>query len=349
MKPDVPPRTVDLVGLAAALAILRYFRSILWPLAAAFVITALVFALVGRIVRAFPRAPRWSVLLGSATAVAVLLLAAANEAAAGVQRIGREWPLVSGRIDGLLAEASATFHLRDTLSIRALVARIDLAALGSGLLSSINEAGSGLILMLLFLIFLLSSRNTAEEKLRLALPPEACERFLSVLSRTVRGIEAYVWTQGLYGLIVAVVAAVIMSIVGLHDALFWVLTIFMLAYVPIVGIAVGSLLPALLALVQFPTVVPALVIAIGIQATAFVAGNLVLPRVVAKSVNIDPLASLLALGVWGSLWGAPGALLALPMTLILMFQCAGFPRARWIAIFISSDGRPLPELESRDP
>src|SRR6516165_7636134 len=83
MKPDVPPRTVDLVGLAAALAILRYFRSILWPLAAAFVITVLIFALVGRIVRAFPRAPRWSVILGTALAVAVLLLAAVSEAAAG--------------------------------------------------------------------------------------------------------------------------------------------------------------------------------------------------------------------------------------------------------------------------
>jgi predicted PurR-regulated permease PerM len=348
MKPDVRPTTVDLVGLAAALAILRYFRSILWPLAAAFVITALVFALVGRIIRAFPRAPRWSVLLGTATVVAGLLLAAVSIAAAGVERIAGEWPLVGTRIDGLLAEGSIALHLKETLSVRALVARIDLAALASGLLASINEAGSGLILMLLFLIFLLSSRNIAEEKLHLALSQEASERFLTVLNRTVHGIEAYVWTQGLYGLIVGGVSAVIMSIVGLHDPLFWMFAIFMLAYVPIVGVAVGSLLPALLALVQFPTVAPAIVIAVGIQATAFIAGNLVLPRIVAKSVNIDPLASLLALGVWGLLWGAPGALLALPMTLILMFQCAQFPGARWIAIFISSDGRPLPELESQD-
>jgi predicted PurR-regulated permease PerM len=345
MKPDVPPSAVDLVRLAAALAILRYFRSILWPLAAACVITALIFALVGRIVRAFPRAPRWVVLLSTATAVGVLLLAALNGAAAGVQRIGQEWPAVSARIDSLLAEASAAFRLSETLSVHALVARIDVAALASGLLSSVNEAGSGLILMLLFLSFLLSSRNSAEEKLRLAFSPEASGRFLTVLNRTVRGIEAYAWTQGLYGLIVGAISAVIMSIVGLHDALFWMFAIFMLAYIPIVGVAVGSLLPALFALVQFPTVAPALVIAVGIQATAFITGNLVLPRVVAKSVNIDPLASLLALGIWGLLWGAPGALLALPMTLILMFQCAQFPRVRWIAIFISSDGRPLPELE----
>jgi predicted PurR-regulated permease PerM len=345
MKPDIPPSAVDLIRLAAALAILRYFRSILWPLAAAFVITALIFALVGRIVRAFPRAPRWVVLLSTATAVAVLLLAALNGAAAGVQRIGEEWPAVSARIDSLLAEASAAFHLSETLSVHALVARIDLAAVASGLLSSVNEAGSGLILMLLFLSFLLSSRNSAEEKLRAAFSPEASERFLTVLNRTVRGIEAYAWTQGLYGLIVGAISAVIMNIVGLHDALFWMFAIFMLAYIPIVGVAVGSLLPALFALVQFPTVAPALVIAVGIQATAFIAGNLILPRVVAKSVNIDPLASLLALGIWGLLWGAPGALLALPMTLILMFQCAQFPQVRWIAIFISSDGRPLPDLE----
>jgi predicted PurR-regulated permease PerM len=340
---------VDLVALAASLAMLRYFRSILWPLAAAFLITVLVFALVGRIVRAFPKAPRWSVLLGTATTVAAVLLAAVSGAAAGVQRIGQEWPLVGARIDGLLGETSAAFHLKETLSIRALVAHINLPALAGGLLSSLNQAGSGLILMLLFLIFLLSSRNIAEEKLRLSLQPEACERFLTIVNKTVRSIEAYVWTQGLYGLIVGVIAGLIMSVVGLHDALFWTFTLFMLAYIPVVGIAVGSLAPALFALVQFPTIAPALVIAIGIQATAFIAGNLVLPRVVAKSVNVDPLAGLLALGVWGLLWGAPGAFLALPMTLILMLQFAQFPQLRWIAIFISSDGRPLPELELTKP
>jgi predicted PurR-regulated permease PerM len=348
MKPGAQPTAIDLVRLAAALAILRYFRSILWPLAAAFVITVLIFALVGRIVRAFPRAPRWSVILGTALAVAVLLLAAVSEAAAGVQRIGREWPLVSARLDALLGEASGTFHLKETLSVRALIARIDIPAVASEALASINQAGSGLILMLLFLIFLLASRSSAEEKLHLAFSSGASERFLTVLNRTVHSIEAYVWTQGLYGLIVGVISGAVMSVVGLHDALFWSFTIFMLAYVPVIGVAVGSLLPALLALAQFPTVAPALVIAVGIQATAFIAGNLVLPKIVAKSVNIDPLASLLALGVWGSLWGAPGALLALPMTLILMFQCAQFPQSRWIATFISSDGRPLPELEVPD-
>jgi predicted PurR-regulated permease PerM len=347
MKPDIQPKAVNLIGLAAALAILRYFRSILWPFAAACVITALIFALVGRIVRVFPRAPRWSVLLGAAAIVAVLLITAASGAAVGAEHVGRELPQVGARIDVLLAETSAAFHLKAALSVRALVERVDLPALASWLLSSINQLGSGLVLMLLFLTFLLGSRHVAETKLRLALPLEASERLLAILNRTVRAIEAYVWTQGLYGLIVGGAAAVIMSIVGLHDTLFWMFAIFVLAFVPVIGVAVGSLLPALLALVQFPTVGPALVIAVGVQAVAFIAGNLVLPRIIARSVNVDPLASLLALGVWGLLWGAPGALLALPMTLILMFQCAQFPQVRWIAIFISSDGRPLPELEAQ--
>lgn len=72
-------------------------------------------------------------------------------------------------------------------------------------------------------------------------------------------------------------------------------------------------------------------------------GNLILPRMQARSQNIDPSASLLAIGVWSIVWGIPGAFLAVPLTLALMFQFAQFDSLRWLAILISNDGRPLPE------
>jgi predicted PurR-regulated permease PerM len=345
MKLDQAPTAQNLVAFAAALAILRFFRSILWPLAAAFVFAVLTFALVGWLVRVFPRAPRWTVLLVASLLVAAVLLAAGGVAFTGMQRLGGEWPLVSVRLDALLAQASTALGLKETLSMEALVARVDLPALAQGLLSSLNDAGSGLILMLLFLSFMLSSKAILERKVRLAFAPTASTRFMAALDRTVQGIEAYVWTQALYGLIIALAAGAVMAAVGLHDVPFWMSVLFMLAYIPMLGVAVGSIAPALFALVQFPTLGPAIVIGVSIQAVAFVAGNLVLPRIVARSVNIDPLASLLALGLWGVLWGAPGAFLALPMTLILMFQFAQYPRLRWIAVFISNDGHPLPESE----
>ena len=59
-----------------------------------------------------------------------------------------------------------------------------------------------------------------------------------------------------------------------------------------VGVVLGSIGPTLFALVQFPTVVPALVILGGIQAVAFVVGNLVLPKMQADSQNCPPSAPM---------------------------------------------------------
>jgi predicted PurR-regulated permease PerM len=76
-----------------------------------------------------------------------------------------------------------------------------------------------------------------------------------------------------------------------------------------------------------------------IQGVAFVVGNFIYPRMQAETQNIDPVATLLSLAFWGYLWGLTGAFLAVPLTLIVMMICAQFPRARWVAILLSNDGR----------
>ena len=118
----------------------------------------------------------------------------------------------------------------------------------------------------------------------------------------------------------------------------------MLCYIPILGVAVGSLAPALFALVQFPTVWPAVEIFAAIEVISFLVSSLVLPKMQADVQNIDPSASLLAMGLWSILWGIPGAFLAIPLTLALMYQLAQFESLRWLAIFISNDGQPFPDV-----
>ena len=113
-----------------------------------------------------------------------------------------------------------------------------------------------------------------------------------------------------------------------------------------VGVVLGSIGPTLFALVQFPTLAPALLVLCGIQAISFIVGNLVLPKMQADSQNIDPAASLLAIGVWTILWGLPGAFLGIPLTLALMYALAQYKSVEWIAILISNDGDPLPPTPS---
>jgi predicted PurR-regulated permease PerM len=103
---------------------------------------------------------------------------------------------------------------------------------------------------------------------------------------------------------------------------------------------VGSVAPALFALLQFPTLWQAVAIFAGIQIVAFIIGNLVYPQMQAKTQNISPIATLLSLAFWSAIWGMPGAFLSVPLTLILMLICAKFGSTRWVAVLLSNDGEP---------
>jgi predicted PurR-regulated permease PerM len=115
---------------------------------------------------------------------------------------------------------------------------------------------------------------------------------------------------------------------------------FLLTFIPNIGVTIGSIAPALFALLQFDTIWQAVAIFAVIQVAAFVVGNLIYPRMQADTQNIDPVTTIVALSLWTFLWGIPGAFLAVPMTLMLMMAFAQFESTRWVAAALSNDGRP---------
>ena len=143
-------------------------------------------------------------------------------------------------------------------------------------------------------------------------------------------------------------AALVILAVGLDYPLFWIVAIFLLTFIPEIGITIASIAAALYALIQFSTVWQALLIFGVIQASAFIIGNFIYPRMQAKTQNIDPIAMILALSFWTLLWGIPGAFLAVPMTIMLILVLAQFEGTHWIAGLLSNDGRPQVGGESAD-
>jgi AI-2 transport protein TqsA len=57
-----------------------------------------------------------------------------------------------------------------------------------------------------------------------------------------------------------------------------------------------------------------------------------------SSLNLSPLAILVALSVWGGLWGLAGMFLCVPITVIVMIACAQFEATRPLAILLSARG-----------
>ena len=195
--------------------------------------------------------------------------------------------------------------------------------------------------MLVYFGFMLASRARLAPKVRnIAASSDHADAIKQGMGRIAADIETYVWVQTLTGLMLAGVSGAVMIAIGLDNALFWTIIIFLLSFIPVIGVTVGSVAPALFALLQFPTLWQAAVVFGSIQLAALVVGNFIYPRMQADTQNIDPVATILALSLWTFLWGLPGAFLAVPLTLMLMMICAQFESTRWVPILLSNNGAP---------
>jgi len=142
----------------------------------------------------------------------------------------------------------------------------------------------------------------------------------------------------LLSLVTAIASWVIMKWVGLDFAEFWALLIFFLNYIPNIGSFVATAFPAILALIQFQSWLPFVIITSGIVSIQFIIGNIVEPRFLSKSLNLSPLVILFALSLWGAIWGVLGMFLSVPITVMMMIVFAHFDSTRAVAILLSKDG-----------
>jgi predicted PurR-regulated permease PerM len=327
---------VILAGVA-----LRWMAPLLTPLALALFLMVMIDGLA-RVLR--HRLPA----LGPATALSVAIVICivafaatvyivADNAAAFVGRLGGFEP----RLNQMLDQLAQTFHGAVPRSVSELVAAIDPGKYVPMVAGAVQSLASTGVFVLVYLGFLLASRRGFERKtVRLFHGRTGRHEALNAFLRVRDALEQYVWIQTVCGGIIAVGSWAIMAAMQLESAAFWAFLIFVLGYIPIVGAAIGIVAPVLFALVQYPTVWPAVVLGAGLFALTFLVGNILLPRMQGRGLNLDPVMVLFSLGFWGALWGATGAFLSTPLTVLAMVILAQFDGSLWIAVLLSGDGDP---------
>jgi predicted PurR-regulated permease PerM len=323
------------------MALLYFLRSILVPVVVAFVLAVLVDALVRSIDRRVPRAPAWAIAVLAGGLIAICAAGAIYVVAQGAAEMVAQAPALMARLDQLVGRLGQAFGLDQPLSLDMLLGRVSVPRLAGEVLAGVQGVVSGIFLMLVYFGFMLASRARLAPKVRnIAASSHHADAIKQGMGRISADIETYVWVQTLTGLMLAGVSGAFMIAIGLDNALFWTIIIFLLSFIPIIGVTVGSVAPALFALLQFPTLWQAALVFGSIQVAALVVGNFIYPRMQADTQNIDPVATILALSLWTFLWGLPGAFLAVPLTLMLMMICAQFESTRWAAILLSNNGTP---------
>jgi predicted PurR-regulated permease PerM len=202
-------------------------------------------------------------------------------------------------------------------------------------------------LIIIYVVFLLFEQAVFPRKIRALFPEEdQFNQFHDVVGHINNAIRAYFKVKLTVSLLTAFASYVLMALVGLDFAIFWAFLIFLLNFIPNIGSLIATIFPALLSLVQFEdSLAPFLIILIGVGSIQLIVGNFLEPRMMGSSLNISSLVVILALTLWGAIWGIAGMILCVPITVILMLILAEFPSTRPIAILLSEKGELMHELE----
>src|SRR5690606_3585764 len=96
----------------------------------------------------------------------------------------------------------------------------------------------------------------------------------------------------------------------------------LLMLLPYIGIAIGSILPALFALAVKDSAWYAIGVVAWFQVVQFLEGNIITPNIVGSKVSINPLMAIIGILLGGMLFGLAGLILALPFiaTLKVLFD-----------------------------
>jgi predicted PurR-regulated permease PerM len=148
-----------------------------------------------------------------------------------------------------------------------------------------------------------------------------------VIQQVVAATSTYIGTITLINVTLGALTAVIVWYLGMDSPLMWGGIVAVLNYVPYLGPIAAAFLLGIGGLMVFPDAYTAFLppaIFIGMHV---VEANAITPLVVGKRVHVNPLLILLSLSFWAWVWGTVGALLAIPLLIIVktIFAAAGTP------------------------
>jgi predicted PurR-regulated permease PerM len=138
-----------------------------------------------------------------------------------------------------------------------------------------------------------------------------------VIQNVVDATADYLATITMINAILGLSVGLLLWALGMPSPFMWGGIVSICNFVPYLGPIVAAVLLGLGGLMTFDAVGLAMLPATIFIGVHLVEANLITPLVLGKRLTINPLLILVSLSFWGWVWGTPGALLAVPLLLIL--------------------------------
>lgn len=201
-------------------------------------------------------------------------------------------------------------------------------SMSSLLISSAPHLLIQLFFSLLVIFFFLAGWTTMRKKTIVSRGSfEGALTTARVIQQVVDATSTYLGTITLINIGLGALTAMVLWWLGMPSPIMWGGIVAVANYIPYLGPIASALLLFLGGLMTYPDIWGALMPPAAFVSFHLIEANFFTPMVVGHRLTISPLSILISLSFWAWIWGTTGALLAVPLLIIMktIFSAAGTP------------------------
>jgi len=341
---DQNPGVKFLFSLACVVVIvwgLRFAAPVLLPSALALFLAVLSLpVMIWLRNRRVPKASAIVIPVFLNVAVVGLLILLASQS---VSELQKELPRYLNTLSQLQAswleaiEARTDVVLTDYLTT-ALIDPGAVVGFARGAVGRIAQLLSMTFLVFLIMAFMLSEATVFPDKFHY-IAGEA-SRKENRLAKVVTEVQTYLGIKTVISLATGLILGGWSYVLGLDFPILLGLIAFLLNYVPTVGSILAAIPAVLLSIILVGTVGHALLVTLGYVVVNTLFGNIIEPNLMGRRLGLSTLVVILSLLFWGWAWGPLGALLSVPLTVIVKIWLENTTDLRWVAILLDKTPPP---------
>jgi predicted PurR-regulated permease PerM len=181
---------------------------------------------------------------------------------------------------------------------------------------------TGALVMVVLLYFLLASGDLFLRKLVRVLPRlEDRQRAVDIARQVERDISAYLSTVTMINLGLGAAVALCFALLRVPNPLLWGAMVAVVNFVPYLGPALDYAVFLLVGVLTFDTL-PHMLLPAGVFLMLnVVEAYLLTPMILGRRLTLNPVVLFVGLTFWGWMWGIVGAVLAVPIMVVLKILC----------------------------
>ncbi|MBO7420916.1 MAG: AI-2E family transporter [Spirochaetaceae bacterium] len=208
-------------------------------------------------------------------------------------------------------------------------------------------------MIVLFCFFFMSEFRYFNTKMEFAFADVMPNKIRSMITDITNQVIKYISVKFFISLLTGITVYLGCLCTGLSFPILWGFIAFVMNFIPTIGSIFSCLITIVFALLQFwPSLLPVVIISVVLIGANTLFGNIIEPKIQGENLGLSPFIIIVALSVWGWIWGFAGMVIAVPLMVVIKIICENVEFLKPVSILLGTapaavpDGMTISEAEA---